>query len=148
MSADPNSGLVPDVADRAGRSADSSLTPDVDVDHGEHRLLGYANAPGPWRFHGADGSDVSVRANGPLTANSGDALVPALIAGLGITRLPAFIVSPYLASGELVAILKDWTPPPIGLHLLTPPSPLRPARVEALIAFLAAHLRDSGGTYV
>jgi DNA-binding transcriptional LysR family regulator len=115
---------------------------------GEHRLLGYANAPGPWRFHGADGSDVSVRANGPLTANSGDALVPALIAGLGITRLPAFIVSPYLASGELVAILKDWTPPPIGLHLLTPPSPLRPARVEALIAFLAAHLRDSGGTYV
>lgn len=115
---------------------------------GEHRLLGYANAPGPWRFHGADGSDVSVRANGPLTANSGDALVPALVAGLGITRLPAFIVSPHIASGELVAILKDWTPPPIGLHLLTPPSPLRPARVEALIAFLAQHLRDPGATNV
>ena len=109
---------------------------------GEHRLLAYANAPGPWRFHGIDGTDVSVRANGPLTANSGDALVPALVAGLGITRLPTFIVAPYLASGALVAILEDWAPPPIGLHLLTPPSPLRPARVEALITFLAEHLRE------
>ena len=109
---------------------------------GEHRLLAYANAPGPWRFHGADGSDVSVKAAGPLIANSGDALVPALVAGLGITRLPDFIVAPHLASGELVAILADWTPPPTGLHLLTPPSPLRPARVEALIAFLSEGLRD------
>ncbi len=109
---------------------------------GDHRLLAYANAPGPWRFHGADGSDVSVRASGPLTANSGDALVPALLAGLGITRLPHFIIGSYLASGQLVAILPDWTPPPIGLHLLTPPSALRPARVEALIAFLAERLRD------
>ena len=110
---------------------------------GDHRLLGYANAPGPWRFHGADGSDVSVRAAGPLVANSGDALVPALIAGLGIARLPDFIVAPHLASGELVAILQDWTPPPTGLHLLTPPSALRPARVEALIAFLADRLREA-----
>ena len=38
----------------------------------------------------------------------------------------------------------DWAPAPIGLHLLTPPSPLRPARVEALIAFLGARLRDPG----
>jgi DNA-binding transcriptional LysR family regulator len=41
-----------------------------------------------------------------------------------------------------VEILQDWTPPPIGLHLLTPPSPLRPARVEALIAWLADKVRD------
>jgi DNA-binding transcriptional LysR family regulator len=109
---------------------------------GEHKLLGYANAPGPWRFLGPDGSDVSVRAAGPLTANSGDALVPALLAGLGITRLPGFIVGQHLQTGALVAILQDWTPPPIGLHLLTPPSALRPARVEALIAFLAGRLHD------
>ncbi|HEX8485889.1 LysR family transcriptional regulator [Sphingomonas sp.] len=109
---------------------------------GEHRLIGYANVPGPWRFHGPDGSEVSVRPNGPLSANSGDAMLPTLIAGLGIARLPGFIVGPHLASGALVAILVDWTPQPVGLHLMTPPSPLRPARVEALIAFLADRLRD------
>lgn len=107
-----------------------------------HRLLGYANAPGPWRFADAEGTVLTVQADGPLTANSGDALVPALLQGLGIARLPGFIVGPHLASSALVAILPDWTPPPIGLHLLTPPSPLRPMRVEALIAFLAEHLHD------
>ena len=109
---------------------------------GEHRLLGYTNLPGPWRFRGPGSADVSVRASGPLSANSGDALVPALIAGLGIARLPAFILGDALHSGALVEILRDWAPAPIGLHLLTPPSPLRPARVEALIAFLAERLTD------
>jgi DNA-binding transcriptional LysR family regulator len=83
-----------------------------------------------------------VRAAGPLGANSGEALVPALIAGLGIARLPGFIVGDALAAGQVVEILHDWAPAPIGLHLLTPPSALRPARVDALIAFLSARLRD------
>ena len=108
----------------------------------DHRLLGYTNVPGPWRFRGPDGSDVSVRAHGPLAANNGSALVPTLVAGLGIARLPAFIVGEELRSGALVTILDDWAPTPVNLHLLTPPSALRPARVEALIAFLAERLKD------
>lgn len=106
-----------------------------------HRLLGYLNAPGPWRVTGPNGEEVAVRATGPLSANSGDALLPALIAGLGIAPLPGFIVADALAAGTLMRILPDWTPASAGLHLVTPPSPLRPARVEALIAFLTEHLR-------
>ena len=83
-----------------------------------------------------------MRATGPLSANSGDALLPALIAGLGIARLPDFIIGAALADGRLTEILPEWRPAPVGLHLLTPPSPLRPARVEALIAFLTERLRD------
>lgn len=110
----------------------------------DHRLLGYTNITGPWRFRGRDGSDFSIRAHGPLAANSGDALVPALVRGLGIARLPHFIVGEELAAGSLVTILHDWSPAPVSLHLLTPPSALRPARVEALIAFIAERLRDPG----
>ena len=113
---------------------------------GEHRLLGYANVPGPWRFRSTDGTDISIKAHGPLVANNGEALVPALLAGLGIARLPGFIVGPHLAAGALVEILPAWAGQPIGLHLLTPPSPLRPARVEALIAYLAAHIVDPCAT--
>lgn len=109
---------------------------------GDHALLGYTNVQGPWRFRGPDGADVSVKAEGPIAANSGDALMPSLIAGLGIARLPAFILGDTLETGAVVEILPDWRPAPVGLHLLTPPSPLRPARVEALIAFLADRLRD------
>ncbi len=107
-----------------------------------HRILGYSNVLGPWRFQHADGGDVAIRPQGPLTANSGEALLPTLIAGLGIARLPGFIVGPHIASGEVVEILPEWAPEPIGLHILTPPSTLRPARVEALIAFLSATLHD------
>lgn len=117
-------------------------TPTHPAQLGEHRLLGYTNITGPWRFRGPGGADVSVKAEGPLSANSGDALVPALVAGLGIARLPTFILGDTLTSGKVVPILPEWTPPGVALHLLTPPSALRPARVEALIAFLAERLRD------
>lgn len=109
---------------------------------GEHKLLGYTNLPGPWRFKGPGGAEVSVRADGPLAANSGDAIMPTLLAGLGIARLPGFVLGDALANGLVVEILPDWRLSPTALHLMTPPSPLRPARVEALIAFLSDRLRD------
>lgn len=108
---------------------------------GERPCFAYTNVTGPWRFHGPDGGEAAVRPTGPLSANSGDALLPALRAGLGIGILPDFIVGPDLVSGALQAILTDWTLPPLALHLLTPPSNLRPARVETLIAFLADRMR-------
>ena len=117
-------------------------TPTHPAQLGEHRLLGYTNLTGPWRFRGPGGAEVSVKAEGPLSANSGDALVPALVAGLGIARLPAFILDEALTSGKVVPILPEWMPAGVALHLLTPPSALRPARVAALIAFLAERLRD------
>ena len=120
-------------------------TPRHPADLATHRLLGYANVAPTWRLrHRTTGEEASVVATGPLVSDSGDALLPALAAGLGIARLPAFIVGELLAAGAIVTLLEAWTPPPIGLHLLTPPSPLRPARVEALIAFLAErlHRRD------
>lgn len=155
-----------DVALRIGDLADSSLrarrlgdvqvslvaapaylaahgTPAHPAELARHRLLGFSLLTGPLRFRRAGEAEVAIRPVGPLTANSGDALLPALAAGLGIALLPGFIVGPLLADGTVAEILPDWAPPPIGLHLLTPPSPLRPARVEALIAFLSDGLRDT-----
>ncbi|MCK8456961.1 LysR family transcriptional regulator [Sphingomonas faeni] len=126
----------------APRYLEANGTPTHPAQLGEHKLFGYSNVVGPWRFQGPGGAEVSVRAEGPLTANSGEAIVPALVAGLGIARLPDFIIDAYLATGALTTILPEWAPAPIGLHLLTPPSPLRPARVEALIEFLTRRLRD------
>ncbi len=108
---------------------------------GERPCFAYTNVTGPWRFHGPDGGEAALRPAGPLRANSGDALLPALRAGLGIGVLPDFIVGPDLESGMLEPILTNWSMVPIALHLLTPPSNLRPARVEALIAFLADRLK-------
>ncbi|URW76110.1 LysR family transcriptional regulator [Sphingomonas donggukensis] len=117
-------------------------TPRHPAELGEHACFGYANAIGTWHFRSASGEEASVRPAGPLVTDNGDAMLPALRAGLGIARLPDFIVDTEIASGRLVEILPDWRSAGIALHLMTPPSPLRPARVEAVIAFLAERFRD------
>ena len=108
---------------------------------GEHHCLAYTNVTGPWRFAGPGGADVAVRPKGPLASNSGDALLPALRLGLGIALLPDFIIGEDIKTGRVVPLLPDWRPPPIALHLMTPPGALRPARVEALLTFLGDRLR-------
>lgn len=108
---------------------------------GEHRCLCYANNE-TWRFTGPGGAEATVKPAGALRANSGEAMLPALRAGLGITLLPDFIVGPDLAAGTVEELLTDWSSPPIALHLVTPPNPLRPARVEALIAFLVERFAE------
>lgn len=108
---------------------------------GEHRLLGYTNITGPLHLRGPAGAEVAVRVAGPLNINSGEALLPALRAGLGIAILPDFIIGPDLAAGTVEPILTDWRGTPIALHLMTPPGTLRPARVEALIRFLTDEIR-------
>lgn len=104
----------------------------------DHACLCYAYLPNPesWRFTGPDGKTVAVRPHGPLRTNNGDAMLPALRAGQGIALLPDFVIGPDIAAGRVEVLLADWRPPPIALHLLTPPGGPRPARVAALIDFL------------
>ena len=116
-------------------------TPHHPAELGERACFGYANAIGTWHFRKSDGQEAAVRPKGPLVTDNGDAMLPALCAGLGIARLPDFLVDDEIAAGRLVEILADWSPTGIALHLMTPPSPLRPARVEAVIAFLAERFR-------
>jgi DNA-binding transcriptional LysR family regulator len=108
----------------------------------QHKCLGYAylSTPGVWHYTNAAGEQASVRPAGPLRVNNGEALMPALLAGLGIADLPDFIVGDAVASGEVEVILKDWKQTEGAVHLVTPPGGPRPARVEVLAEFLAKHL--------
>jgi DNA-binding transcriptional LysR family regulator len=105
----------------------------------QHRCFGYAylSTPNVWHYTNAAGEQASVRPGGPLRVNNGEAVVPALVAGLGIADLPEFIVGEAIASGEVEVILKDWKQPEGAVHLVTPPGGPRPARVEVLAEFLA-----------
>ncbi|MET0907477.1 MAG: LysR family transcriptional regulator [Tardiphaga sp.] len=112
----------------------------------DHKCFGYTylSTPGVWHFSNAAGEMVSVRPSGPLHVNNGEAVMPALIAGLGIGGLPDFIVDDAIARGELETVLDDWSQTLSGVYLVTPPGGPRPARVEVLLAFLAEKLSDSG----
>src|ERR1700738_5328478 len=107
----------------------------------QHRCLGYAylSTHGVWHYTNSAGEQASGGPEGPLRVNNGEALMPALLAGLGIADLPEFIVGDAIASGDVEVILKGWKQTEGSVHLVTPPGGPRPARVEVLADFLAKH---------
>ncbi len=94
--------------------------------------------PNRWHFQHATQGDFTVEVKGPLRSNNGDVLIDSLIAGIGISPLPDFLAWQCLADGRLEEVLPEWSPQGRALHLVTPPTVLRPARVRVLIDFLAA----------
>jgi len=119
-------------------------TPRHPLDLAAHRLIGYGHRERarPLRFE-RQAEEATVVPAGPLFTNNGDVMIPLLVAGGGIAALPDFIAEAELASGALVRILPDWSLPQAFLHLLSPPSRLRPARVRALADHLVDTLKRS-----
>ena len=117
-------------------------TPRHPAELGEHECLRYSliATPDLWRFSNDKGEEAAVRPHGRLSANNSDVMLNSLRAGHGIAVVPDFIIDADLASGAVVSILDDWRPQRVALHLVTPPGMIRPARVTALIEFLAARL--------
>ena len=137
----PAPGMVvaaPSYLDRRGRPTHPS-------ELSGHDCFGYAYARtrDVWHFSNAAGEQVTVRPTGPLRVNNGDALLPALIAGLGIAGLPDFIARDAVGDGRLELILSDWQASQASLYLLTPPSGPRPARVQVLVDYLVETLSRS-----
>ena len=81
-----------------------------------------------------------MRPAGPLRVNNGDAMLPALTAGVGIGILPEFILREALTDGRLEVVLPEWTSSGGSVHWLTPPGGRRPKRVEVLGDFLQRKL--------
>lgn len=129
---------APEYLERNGR-------PSHPRDLKDHRCLIYTNiaTPDVWRFTHISGEECSVRIDGRLLVNNAEVIEPALRAGYGFALQPEFMVWECLARGDLVEVLPDWTIPEIALHLVTPPSPLRPLRVKVLMDYFAQCLETA-----
>lgn len=157
-----------DLGLRIGRLADSSLrarrlglsrrvlccSPDYAARHGRprslealaaHSCLGYANAAAGhlWRFVPGDGgAPRSLVLCGRLTANSGEALLEAACAGIGLVVLPRFLVAAPLREGRLVELdIPGWVPEPDNIQLVYPPTQALPLKTRTLIEYLAERIR-------
>lgn len=73
---------------------------------------------------------IPVRPRTRFLADNGDALLTAVVAGLGIASLPRFLASDAIEAGTAVPILTEFALPEAGLHAVRPPGPHVPARVR------------------
>jgi DNA-binding transcriptional LysR family regulator len=126
----------PDYLSRRGR-------PRTPQDLTAHECLIYTGSLVPeWQF-GSGRRRVSIRPEGRLRSDSGEAILQWAIAGLGIADLPSFLVSDAIASGALEPILRDYPRPEYGIHVVRPPGSHVPGKVRVLIDTLVDRF---GGT--
>lgn len=95
-----------------------------------------------WRFTHTSGVHEDIVPNGSLRVTNSDALLPALLDGLGISELPEFIAAEYLRDGRLVRLLDEWSMTQGGLYFVTPTTRSRPLKVRVLSDFFAQHLSE------
>ena len=107
-----------------------------------HHCLGYAFRArrDVWRFKNKAGEGATVTPIGPLRVTNVDALIPTLLAGLAIAELPEFAAFDLLRTGQVEALLSDWTMTLGGLYFVTPTARARSVKVEALSSFLTERL--------
>ncbi len=88
-----------------------------------------------WEFHD-EGREIRIRVDGPLVFNNIFNALQATLDGFGLAYIPEEIVLPYIKSGELKRVLKEYSPEWDGYHLYYPSrrqsSPAFVALVEAL----------------
>jgi DNA-binding transcriptional LysR family regulator len=110
-----------------------------------HCALAYSGGTsrGTWRFAHPTFGEETVEPPVRIWTDNADLLNPALIAGQGLAIQPEFLVWQELRDGKLTVAMRDWTVTPLGLHLVMPPSPLRPLRVQVLIDHLARELANA-----
>ena len=126
---------APGYLDRHGR-------PSHPAELAQHSALAYTGgaARGVWRFTHPGFGEAVVEPPVRVWTDNADMLNPALIAGHGLALQPEFLVWRELRAGQLEIAMPEWSVAPLGVHLVMPPSPLRPLRVQVLIDYLAREL--------
>ncbi|WP_334147646.1 LysR family transcriptional regulator [Hyphomicrobium sp.] len=149
-----------DITVRIGTLADSSLiarriatarmmlaaSPDYISRHGapkapsdlsQHKCLHYGHSTTVPRWQLTDNDTiVSVPVTACLSSNNGDTLRDAAVKGIGIARLPSFIIGGDIVSGRLRTVLPDYPPQELTIHALYAPNRFLAAKSRVFIDFL------------
>ncbi|MFQ5937223.1 MAG: LysR family transcriptional regulator [Acidiferrobacterales bacterium] len=153
-----------DLAIRVGRPRDSSLVarkigsgrrivcagraylkkagrPKEPADLVNHNCVTFRQHPGSnvWSFR-VGRSTLNIRVTGSVFADSGECLVAAAVAGIGIILVPAWLIGTDLKRGRLLQVLPEFevVPKDSPLYALYPHQRHLPPKVRAFIDFLVA----------
>ena len=96
-----------------------------------------------WRLDGPDGA-IETQVAGRFSANTAQALLKAVLAGLGIALLPAAMTSPHVRAGELIEVLPDHGIEGRDAYLVYLSRRQLPRAVSAFIEFTMAKMIGEG----
>lgn len=102
----------------------------------KHPLMGTAQG---WKFETSSG-EVTIPVSGPLEIDNIAALREAALASFGIAMVPQYAIAAEVAAGKLVTVLDPYMPPTPPFRALWAAREHRPARVMALVEWLASEL--------
>lgn len=83
---------------------------------------------------------VPVHVEGRFSADNGEAILQAALAGVGIAVLPSFFVGDLFDTGKLVPLLLEYQLPEAGLYVVRPPGQHVSGKVRALTDLLVERL--------
>jgi DNA-binding transcriptional LysR family regulator len=154
-----------DVAIRVGSLPDSSLTavragavrqvlfasPEYLKKHGSprhpdelshHRLIQSVamGTSAEWPFQD-NGRPLSARVAPRLRMNTNDAVIELAVRGWGLSRLLSYQVAPYLAGGQLQAVLTEFEMPPLPIHVMHQEGRMVSAKTRAFVDYMVERLR-------
>ncbi|HYD61075.1 MAG TPA: LysR family transcriptional regulator [Noviherbaspirillum sp.] len=94
-----------------------------------------------WDF-AKDGERIQMRVPGRIAVNDANAYMTATLAGMGVSQMAAFVICPFLQSGELELLLEDWTIDPVPLHVVYPQNRHLSAKVRVFVEWISELFAD------
>jgi DNA-binding transcriptional LysR family regulator len=92
-----------------------------------------------WHFSD-QGKEKHIKVKGNIRCNSGIGLVDAALKDIGIVQMSDYYLQPYIASGQLIPILKQYSEPAEGIWAVYPQNKYLSPKIRLLIDYLAEHL--------
>lgn len=95
--------------------------------------------------HPVLGRSVSEVGATRLVVNAGAAVCSAVLAGLGIGRLPVMLACEHEAQGRLLQVLAPWHPPAVTVHAVYPSNRYLAPKVRAFVDLALEQFPQSSG---
>jgi DNA-binding transcriptional LysR family regulator len=120
----------------AAQLSEQHCLPVQPADLAQHNCIVYTGLAtrNQWAFDAmGDSPAVSVPVQGRLSSNSSEVVRDAVLAGLGLGFSPTWLFSAELRSGDVVRLMPQFSPHPLPINAIYPPSRRHSAKVSAFV---------------
>jgi DNA-binding transcriptional LysR family regulator len=116
-------------------------TPATPDDLASHDVVQFGNLVMNWA---ESGSDTTHERNLNMRVHTSDvsAACRATIQGLGIARMPSYMIAADLRSGALIEVLREYAPKPFPVHIVYVKQGLLPLKTRAFVDWMTPQLRQ------